>query len=133
LRVEETWGQGLDLISCGLPWRFYVELWRKRNWPVVHLTMYGVPVDDVVGGLRETGKPVLVAVGAEKVPTELYELANYNVSVTNQPHSEVSALAIFLDRLYSGQELYYSLYENPRLKVEPSSREKRVIRLGSGK
>ena len=93
--------------------------------------MYGVPIDSVIDELRKANKPTLVVVGAEKVPSELYKLASYNVSITNQPHSEVSALAIFLDRLYSGQELYYSLYEKPKLKIEPSSREKRVIRLES--
>ena len=38
-------------------------------------------------------------VGAEKVPREIYELADYNVAVGSQPHSEISALAIVLDRI----------------------------------
>jgi len=31
--------------------------------------------------------------------------ANYNVAVTNQPHSEIAALSVFLDHLQRGQEL----------------------------
>jgi len=39
------------------------------------------------------------------VPWALYERADYNVAVTNQPHSEVAGLAVFLDRLFDGAEL----------------------------
>jgi tRNA (cytidine56-2'-O)-methyltransferase len=47
----------------------------------------------------------MVVVGAEKVPPDLYRLADYNVAVTNQPHSEIAALSVFLDHLQRGQEL----------------------------
>jgi len=80
-----------------------------RAWDgiVVHLTMYGLPIRDVESEIRtehEDG-PVLVVVGAEKVPFDVYERADYNVGVTNQPHSEVAGLAVFLDRLFEGREL----------------------------
>jgi len=39
------------------------------------------------------------------VPWALYERADFNVGVTNQPHSEVAGLAVFLDRLFEGTEL----------------------------
>jgi len=93
------------------------------------LTMYGEPLEEVAEELRRARKPILVAVGAEKVPCELFELADYNVSVTGQPHSEVSALAIFLDRLYSGEELKRYWFEDPELVVEPSKKGKRVRRV----
>ena len=32
----------------------------------------------------------------------MYGLADYNVAVTGQPHSEISSLALFLDHLYEG-------------------------------
>jgi tRNA (cytidine56-2'-O)-methyltransferase len=80
-----------------------------REWPgiVVHLTMYGLPIQDVEASIRadhESG-PVLIVVGAEKVSFDVYERADYNVGVTNQPHSEVAGLAVFLDRLFEGEEL----------------------------
>jgi tRNA (cytidine56-2'-O)-methyltransferase len=80
-----------------------------ENWDgvIVHLTMYGLPVQDVEAEIRTAheDEPVLVVVGAEKVPWDIYENAEYNVGVTNQPHSEVASLAVFLDRLFEGREL----------------------------
>ena len=93
-----------------------------RDWEgvVVHLTMYGERVQAVEGEIREavglpdgsdagegaaTPRDLLVVVGGEKVPWALYERADFNVGVTNQPHSEVAGLAVFLDRLFEGAEL----------------------------
>ncbi|WP_121822076.1 tRNA (cytidine(56)-2'-O)-methyltransferase [Halostella salina] len=80
-----------------------------RDWPgaVVHLTMYGERVQDVESAIRAAhdDEPVLVVVGAEKVSFDVYEAADWNVGVTNQPHSEVAGLAVFLDRLFDGREL----------------------------
>jgi len=80
-----------------------------REWDdrIAHLTMYGQPVGDVAADVRAAhgDSPLLVVVGAEKVPFEVYELADWNVAVTNQPHSEVASLAVFLDRLFEGREL----------------------------
>jgi tRNA (cytidine56-2'-O)-methyltransferase len=80
-----------------------------REWPgtIVHLTMYGLPIQEVEGSIRAAhgSEPVLVVVGAGKVPFDVYERADYNVGVTNQPHSEVAGLAVFLDRLFEGEEL----------------------------
>jgi len=89
------------------------DAWRARlrDWDgrIVHLTMYGERVQDVEGEIRRAhrtdGEPLLVVVGAEKVPFEVYERADWNVGVTNQPHSEVASLAVFLDRLFEGREL----------------------------
>ncbi|MCL4331903.1 MAG: tRNA (cytidine(56)-2'-O)-methyltransferase [Candidatus Thermoplasmatota archaeon] len=75
--------------------------------PVVHLTMYGLPFQDKIDEVRKEseGKDILIVVGSQKVPFSIYEKSKYNLSVTNQPHSEVSALAVFLDRFYGGKEL----------------------------
>lgn len=82
----------------------YVDNWSGT---VVHLTMYGLPVAETLGEIRETvgETPMLIVVGAAKVPFEIYEQADWNVAVTNQPHSEIAALAVFLDRWYDGAEL----------------------------
>lgn len=80
-----------------------------RDWDgtVAHLTMYGLPIQDVLSDLREAhrNEPLLVVVGAEKVSFDVYEHADWNVAVTNQPHSEVAGLAVVLDRLFEGREL----------------------------
>lgn len=100
-----------------------------RDWDgvVVHLTMYGEPVQDVESDVREAhaDRPLLVVVGGEKVPFEVYEQADWNVGVTNQPHSEVAGLAVFLDRLFDGRELEQD-YEDAEQRVVPQALGKRV-------
>ncbi|ELY42176.1 tRNA (cytidine(56)-2'-O)-methyltransferase [Natronorubrum tibetense] len=102
-----------------------------RNWEgrVVHLTMYGEQVQDVERDIRaahrEDGDPILVVVGAEKVPFDVYEEADWNVGVTNQPHSEVAGLAVFLDRLFEGRELERE-WEGADREVIPMETGKRV-------
>ena len=85
----------------------YRSLLHSWEGTVVHLTMYGLPVQNLEDDIRDAhaDAPLLVVVGAEKVPFDVYERADYNVGVTNQPHSEVAGLAVFLDRLFGGREL----------------------------
>lgn len=105
------------------------EAWRPLidEWPgqVVHLTMYGRPVQAVESALRQAHQtaPLLIVVGAGKVPFEVYDRADWNVAVTNQPHSEVAALAVLLDRLFEGREL-----DRPW-----QDAEKRIVPRGNGK
>ena len=54
--------------------------------------------------IRKKGK-VLVITGSQKVEVGVYRASDYNVSIGKQPHSEIAALAVFLDRLQSGKEL----------------------------
>lgn len=92
---------------------FAVEItdnWRSelRDWPggIAHLTMYGSPLRAATTAIRDADPAgLLVVVGAGKVPGDAYEHADWNVRVTNQPHSEVAALAVFLDHLHQGEEL----------------------------
>ncbi|NOZ88831.1 MAG: tRNA (cytidine(56)-2'-O)-methyltransferase [Crenarchaeota archaeon] len=127
--VLERWG-GVMHLECGVPSRRYVMEWRRQGGEVIHLTMYGLHVDDVIGEIRSSPKPKLVIVGAEKVPPFFYEAADYNVAIGNQPHSEVAALAIFLDRLYEGRELRIE-FPNAKLRIIPSPRSKKVVSLDS--
>ena len=101
---------------------------REFAGTVVHLTMYGEPIQDVQADVRTAheGGPLLVVVGAEKVPFEVYERADYNVSVTNQPHSEIASLAVFLDRLYEGAELDRE-WANAEQVVVPMETGKKVV------
>ncbi len=128
-RTLECWG-GYMHVECGVSGKRYVREWKRSGGQVVHLTMYGVPVDDVIGEIASTAAPKLIIVGAEKVERFYYEEADYNVAIGNQPHSEVAALAVFLDRLYRGRELTSEFY-GARITVVPSEKGKKVI--GSGK
>ncbi|MCD6108558.1 MAG: tRNA (cytidine(56)-2'-O)-methyltransferase, partial [Thermoplasmata archaeon] len=88
------------------------------------LTMYGLLLDDVIPEVRKH-KDVLVVVGSEKVPAELFEMVDYNVAVGNQPHSEVAAVALFLDRYFEGKWLKKRF--NGKIRIFPSESGKRVI------
>ena len=120
-RVVSDWG-GSFTFEYSESWRSVVSGWRGR---VVHLTMYGLPVQDVVPEIREDGSDILTVVGGAKVPGEVYGLADWNVGVTSQPHSEVSALAVFLHELREGGELEIAFPE-ARRRVVPQARGKRV-------
>ncbi len=128
--VVRRWGGPFE-IAFDPDWRKFMREWKERGGAIVHLTMYGIHIDDAMPRIRkelEKGRDVLVVVGAEKVPREVYEMADYNVGVGNQPHSEVAALAVFLDRLLKGEGLRKS-FENAKLKIIPQERGKRVIEL----
>ncbi|TDA30908.1 MAG: tRNA (cytidine(56)-2'-O)-methyltransferase [Hadesarchaea archaeon] len=124
-RMGREWGGSFRVVS-GRPWREVVEEWKREGGKVVHLTMYGRPLEEVLPRLP---RDLLVVVGAEKVPGELFELADFNVAVGNQPHSEVAALAVFLDRLFGGEELRRE-FPGARRRIVPSERGKRVLELG---
>jgi len=106
---------------------------RRFEGTVVHLTMYGLPVQDVERDIRAAhGEgPLLVVVGAEKVPFEVYDCADANVAVTNQPHSEVAGLAVLLDRLFEGRELDREWPDAER-RVVPMATGKRVVDTDAG-
>jgi len=72
----------------------------SSNLLIVHLTMFGLPVDDILDDIKSEGKDILFVVGAEKVPAWVFDLADYNVAIGNQPHSEVAALAVAMNKLY---------------------------------
>jgi tRNA (cytidine56-2'-O)-methyltransferase len=127
--IEDMWGKGLKHFSCGLGYMRYISDWKSLGGKVVHLTMYGETLEKSIEEVRSFKRPVLIVVGAEKVPREVYEAADINVSVGNQPHSEVAALAVFLDRLYNGEELYIQ-YEGARAVIEPSRKGKIVKSMG---
>ncbi|MGC8555408.1 MAG: tRNA (cytidine(56)-2'-O)-methyltransferase [Conexivisphaera sp.] len=96
-RAAARWSPGF-LVEYSGGWREPVRRAREAGLAVVHLTMYGVELRYLLDGLRllARSRGLLVAVGAGKVPREVYEEADLNVAVTHLPHSEVAALAIFL-------------------------------------
>jgi tRNA (cytidine56-2'-O)-methyltransferase len=103
--VAGRWG-GTFFCKDDVKWRSCIKEWKAGGGIVVHLTMYGLNLPDVIGDIRPYDK-ILVVVGAEKVPGDIYGLADYNVAVTGQPHSEISSLAIFLDHLFCGSALSF--------------------------
>ncbi|MGC8631677.1 MAG: tRNA (cytidine(56)-2'-O)-methyltransferase [Thermoprotei archaeon] len=121
--VAETWGGSFwsgwidDYVST-------IQNWKKEGGIVVHLTMYGQDLEEVMGEVSLKDR-IMVFVGSSKVPPEVYRLADYNVGVGHQPHSEVAALAVFLDRLFKGQELM-KRFNGARFTILPSKAGKIV-------
>jgi tRNA (cytidine56-2'-O)-methyltransferase len=127
-KVEEVnlnWG-GDFRVEIERAWRKVIERARGEGRKVVHLTMYGMPLQDVVSELRGIDD-MLVVVGGPKVPGEVYGLADYNVAVTSQPHSEVAALAVLLHEVQGGEELKRD-FGKSRMKIIPSPKGKQVVR-----
>ena len=122
--VNNAWGGGFKVSFTG-NWKKFVS---GFDGEVVHLTMYGLNLNDVCGSLRSSGRDKLVVVGSQKVPAEMYGMADYNVAVGNQPHSEVAALAVFLDRLYAGEEIGRAF--GGRKTIVPQSRGKKIVENG---
>jgi tRNA (cytidine56-2'-O)-methyltransferase len=108
-------------IETGCSWRATIDEWKGK---VVHLTMYGENLDDILPRIPRD-EEVLVVIGSEKVPHDVFDMADFNVAVGNQPHSEVAALAVFLDRFFGGAQL--SKPFEGRLRVIPSARGKNVV------
>jgi tRNA (cytidine56-2'-O)-methyltransferase len=124
--VAERWG-GEFFCEDNVKWRTCIKEWKAAGGVVVHLTMYGLNLPDIIGEIRPHGK-ILVIVGAEKVPGEIYGLADFNVAVTGQPHSEISSLALFLDHLSSGTELRTE-FPGARIRIVPSKAGKQTEEL----
>ena len=89
---------------------------REEGYCILHLTMYGMPYEHVIQKIKGT---ILIIVGSEKVPPEFYQLADYNLAVTSQPISEVSALGICLHAL--GKQPFFA---QAKKKVIPTERGK---------
>ncbi|MHA1263849.1 MAG: tRNA (cytidine(56)-2'-O)-methyltransferase [Candidatus Helarchaeota archaeon] len=102
-----------------------IRTWKKDGGEVIHLTMYGLSLPKIIQKIRSSDRDKLIVVGASKVPRAIYNLATYNVAVTNQPHSEIAALAVFLDYLFEGKE-FEKAFPNAKLKIIPSRKDKVV-------
>ena len=123
--VVTRWG-GSFTVSSVDSWKSAVKKWKQNGGIVCHLTMYGINISDVIDDIRKAHmgeRDILIIVGAGKVPFEVYELSDWNIAVTNQPHSEIAALAIFLDRLQDGTGLE-RVIEGAELKIIPRDRGK---------
>jgi len=127
--VTKQWG-GDFFVKTGVNWRDELKRWKQGGGKVCHLTMYGENILDVIGEIRAEAKKenarLMIVVGAEKVPYEVFEAADWNVAVGNQPHSEIAALALFLDYLHEGRELK-AVFEHAELHILPKRRGKEVI------
>jgi len=129
-KVAMQWGGSFDF-RMGIPWKQAIKEWKKNEGVVVHLTAYGenIQTSDVLHRIKATKKDIMVIVGSQKVPSEFFseKVSDFNVAIGNQPHSECSSLAVFLDRFFKGETLKQE-FEGWKIKAEPMPHGKHVIK-----
>ncbi len=101
-KINKTWGGDFEIEMID-DWKKIIREKKNMATKIVHLTMYGQNINDIQTKLQNEDK-LLIVVGAEKVPREIYDIADYNVAIGSQPHSEISALGILLDRIQQGRQ-----------------------------
>ena len=123
-KINDIWG-GKFSIEFIDSWKPVIKEKKIAGYKIVHLTMYGENINQIQSKIKEEKKLVIV-VGAEKVPREIYELADYNVAIGNQPHSEISGLAVLLDRIQEGLQ-FNKVFSGGKRTIIPSKNGKNVI------
>lgn len=124
-KISKEWGGAFEVRYTD-DWMKDAQKFKEDGGWVAHLTMYGEELPKAIVGVRKQKKDGLVIVGSQKVPIEAYRLADFNISVTNQPHSEIAALALFLDHYFQGRELALE-FANAQRRITPSKMGKNVV------
>lgn len=114
--VTERFG-GPFAVSYEKNWRKIINEFKGAK---IHLTMYGIPFESKIEEIKNIKSDLLIIVGGEKVPMEVYHAVDYNIAIGNQPHSEVAALAIFMNELKIKKDF------SGKIKVIPQEKGKRV-------
>ncbi|MFZ2071984.1 MAG: tRNA (cytidine(56)-2'-O)-methyltransferase [Halobacteriota archaeon] len=122
--VTRRWG-GDFFVKNGVKWRDEITTWKQEGGKVCHLTMYGENILDVIDEIRNNTTRIMVIVGAGKVPHDVFDTADWNIAVGNQPHSEIAALALFLNYLQQGKELKAE-FKHANLEIVPKRRGKEM-------
>lgn len=122
-KVVEKWGGDFE-INYEKNWKKIIRRWKGYK---ILLTMYGINLPDIIEKIRGLKKDLLIIVGGEKVPSDVYDVIDYQVAVTNQPHSEVGALSVFLDWYFHGEELKNE-FKNAKVKIKPRLKGKVVVK-----
>ena len=120
--TAKRWG-GSFCVRYANNWQSVIKNYKKKKFCAVHLTMYGMPLQKKISTLRKK-KNILLIVGSGKVPGEVYGLADFNIAVTSQPHSEVAAMSIFLHEYFRGRELD-KRFGNAKIRIKPQERGKK--------
>ena len=123
--IVGNWGGDFSIEHEAKPIKRLEKL-KREGYSLIHLTAYGERLKDKIQEIRELGGNIVIIVGGAKVPTEVYQLSDYNIAIGNQPHSEVAALAIFLHELAEGKELDKK-FEGAKLEIIPQTKTKKVL------
>ncbi|MFX0170357.1 MAG: tRNA (cytidine(56)-2'-O)-methyltransferase [Candidatus Hodarchaeota archaeon] len=136
-KIVSEWGGNfhLDLVPYD-DWKSILLRWKEEKKKIVHLSMYGENLSDFestedfynLKNQPQNLKNLLVIVGGKKVPGKVFHYADWNIAIGNQPHSEVSSLAVFLDHLIPNA--LQIQFENAEKRISPSLRGKKKFKIG---
>ena len=119
--VNFKWGQGIK-VEFAQNWKNALKELKNAGFSVVHLTMYGEKISRKINELRKK-KKIAVVIGSQKVPGKMYDQSDYNIAIGHQPHSEIAALAVFLDRLFEGRQ-FDRKFAGGKMEITPSPKGK---------
>lgn len=125
-KINKEFGGTFGVVYSKKPAREINRL-KKEGFVIVHLTMYGEKPTQHMKKIRKN-KKIAVVVGSSKVPWHVYCDADYNISITRQPHSEIAALGVFMHYLNGGKE-EEMVFKEARKMVIPEKRGKHVERV----
>jgi tRNA (cytidine56-2'-O)-methyltransferase len=124
--VTKKWG-GPFKIEFVPSWEKKLMKIKKSGFKLIHLTMYGENIQKTEKKIMNHSK-ICIIIGSQKVEREIYDISDYNIGITQQPHSEIAALAVFMDRIQKGKELS-KIFKTAKKKIKPSKNSKIVINL----
>ncbi len=126
-KVNESWGGDFEVTYLD-SWKSFINKRKKENHFIILCTMYGKNIPDIETNLVNISQTqdIIIIIGSEKIPPELISLSDVNVAISNQPHSEVAALAILLDRLFKGKQLNLD-FSNSKINIIPQEKGKKSI------
>ena len=122
-KAVKNWG-GKFKISYEKNFNSVIRDFKARKFLILHLTMFGIPIQEKIKEIRKS-RNILIIIGSEKVPGEVYQFADYNIAVSSQPHSEAAALALTLHEYFQGKELEKK-FANAKIRVIPQERGKKT-------
>ncbi len=139
-KIVLEWGGNFKLEMIPYDeWKTFIQQWKSNNKNrIIHLTMYGENLltferSEDFNNLKKWSKNLtnlLVVVGGEKIPGKVFQYADWNIAISNQPHSEVSSLAVFLDHLVPNN--LQIQFANAHKQIIPSLEGKKIL-LGNKK
>ncbi|MFX0087444.1 MAG: tRNA (cytidine(56)-2'-O)-methyltransferase [Candidatus Hodarchaeota archaeon] len=131
-KVSESWGGNFHLeIVPYDEWKTIIEKWKYTGRKIIHLTMYGENLSvfeksKAFNELRKQSNNVAVVLGGEKIPGKVFRYSDWNIAITNQPHSEVGSLAIFLDHFFDNA--LETSFKNSKKQIIPSLEGKKIFK-----
>lgn len=129
--VTKEWGGDFTISHIESSTSFIKE-WKRKEGIVVHLTMYGIELSNQLQLLKSRiENNILVVVGGSKVPGHIFQTADYNIAIGHQPHSEVAALAVFLDNL-TNCKARKEKYSNAKTEIIPTEKGKKTKNVHDG-